>query len=407
MSDFRRASFFIKKNTFSDWFKTMPPSHKLQKRPVRIFLAAMVASGLAGCSWAPGPYLGVTATTTIDETDRPYVYDASDASLIEDRADIFAITPSVVARQVQARQAQESALVKRRVTALTQPQPPYEYRVGSRDVLRITVWNHPELNNPASMSMEVPGRVVDNDGTFFYPYVGRVRAAGRTVQEIRDELAAKLGRVLVEPQVDVSVADYRSQRTFVLGQVVKPGPVPITDIPLTIAELISQAGGVQDSADLRRAVLLRNGKEQPVDLYALFYEGDLSQNFRVQSGDVLTIPENKYNKVFVMGDVGRPQSLPMRHGRMTLAEALSDSGGFDLSSANAGHLYVLREGEKQRPQIWHLDASSPDALVLADRFELQPRDIVYVDPAAIARWGRVLRNILPTAAFVRATAAQN
>jgi len=375
--------------------------NRQSERQFHIFIsAAFVTLSLAGCAWAPGPYLGVTANN-VDETDTPYVYDSADASLVEDRADIFSITPSVVARLAEEREMQATLLAQRRAAALAKPQPHYEYLVGPRDVLRITVWNHPELNNPASTSMDTPGRIVESDGTFFYPYAGQIKAAGRTVQDIRDELAKKLARVLVDPQVDVSVADYRSQRTFVLGQVVKPGVVPITDVPLTITELISQAGGLQENADLRGATLMRGQQRETVDLYALFYEGDLSQDLRLQSGNVLTIPENRYNKVFVLGEVGRPQSLLMPRGRLTLAEALSDASGFDPLTAHAGHLYVLREGENQRPQIWHLDASSPDALVLADRFDLRPRDIVYVDPAAVVRIGRVLRNLLPTATFIR------
>lgn len=380
--------------------------------PYRFYLnrpavgALLIASAsLGGCSLVPGPYLGVTAQP-VDETDRDYVYDSADASLIEDRADIFAITPSVVAKQIQARHQQEVTLESRRQAALASPAESFEYRVGPRDVLRITVWNHPELNNPASTSMDLPGRIVSSDGTFFYPYAGEIRAAGRTVKDIRAELAKKLARVLVEPQVDVSVLDYRSQRAVILGQVGKPGVVPITDIPLTITEVISQAGGLQDNADLRSAILQRGQQRRPVDLYALLYEGDVSQDMRLQSGDVLTIPENRYNKIFVLGEVGRQQSLSMPRGRMTLAEALSDATGFNPLTAHAGHLYVLREGENLRPQIWHLNASSPDALVLADRFDLKPRDIVYVDPAAVARLGRIVNNVLPTALFLR-TSVQN
>src|SRR5690606_2152391 len=131
---------------------------------------------------------------------------------------------------------------------------------------------------------------------------------------------------------------------------------------------------------------------------------DVTQDIRVQPGDVLTIPENRYNKVFVLGEVLKPQSLLMPRGRLSLAEAISDTGGMNPISSNAGQIYVIREGEGGRPQIWHLDAKSPDALVLADRFDLEARDIVYVDPAGVARFSRVINNIIPTASFLRAVA---
>ncbi|WP_165963013.1 polysaccharide biosynthesis/export family protein [Pigmentiphaga sp. D-2] len=356
---------------------------------------------LTGCSLVPGQYLGVTAK--IDETDKAYVYDDNGTEAIEDRADIYSITPSAIAKQVQERESAEVRLAKLKLDATTRPSQPYAYTIAAQDVLRVTVWNHPELNNPSGVLNDLQGRVVNNDGYFFYPYAGQVMAAGRTVREVRDELAKKLSAVLVEPQVDVSVLTYRGKRAFVMGQVEKPGVVPITDVPLTITDLISQAGGLNPEADLHAATLMRNGKSLPVNLYSLYYQGDISQNIQVDAGDILTIPENRYNKVFVLGEVTKPQSLVMPRGRLSLAEAVSDSGGFNPLSANAGQLYVIRSGNNGKPQIWHLNAAAPDALILADRFDLQSRDIVYVDPAGVARFGRVVNNIIPTATVIRAT----
>lgn len=364
---------------------------------------AVVLAALSGCSLVPGTYLGVKGAS-ISETNSPYVYDAPDTEEISERADIFSITPSTVAQLISARQASEAKSADTRASVASSAlDKSYEYKVGAQDVLRITVWNHPELNNPSGTLNELSGRVVNEDGTFFYPYAGQIKAAGRSVQSIRDELAKKLARVLVEPQVDVSVMNYRSKRAFVVGQVEKPGTVPITDVPLTVTDLIAQAGGITATADLRAAQLMHNGRSLPIDLYALYYQGDVAQNVWLSPGDILTIPENRYNKIFVLGEVTKPQSLVMPRGRISLAEAISDAGGFNPLSANAGQLYVIRSGINGKPQIWHLNAASPDALVLADRFDLEPRDIVYVDPAGVARFGRVISNILPTASVLRAT----
>jgi len=355
---------------------------------------------IPGCAWVPGQYLGVTPK--IDETEREYVYDAEDTAEIRDRADIYSINRISIAKleaQRKAPRKNPGGLLGNAV----QQDSPYVYTVAPQDILRITVWNHPELNNPSGVLNDLQGRVVNDDGYFFYPYAGLVKAAGRTVREIRDELTQRLSTVLVEPQVDVSVLTYRGKRAFVMGQVEKPGAVLISDVPLTITDLVTQSGGLKPDADLSKATLLRRGQELMVDLYALYYEGDLSQNIRIESGDILTIPENRYNKVFVLGEVSKPQSVVMPRGRLTLAEAISDVGGFNPLTANAGQLYVIRLGENDRPQIWHLNAAAPDALVLADRFDLQARDIVYVDPAGVARFGRIVNNIIPTASVLRAT----
>lgn len=377
---------------------------QLQMHSKRTFIVAVLGSlvlATSGCALVPGTYLGISPPA--NETDSEYVYDISGTEPIEDRADIFSITPGVIAKQSSQRAAHAASVLKNERATASAVQSGYSYRVGAQDVLRITVWNHPELNNPTGTLNAYSGRAVNEDGTFFYPYAGNVLAAGKTVQTIREELTKKLSRVLVEPQVDVAILSYRSQRAFVLGQVDKPGVVPITDVPLTITDLITQAGGLKPEADLQAATLMRGGVSRSIDLYSLYYEGNVSQNLSVQSGDILTVPENRYNKVFVLGEVAKPQSIVMPRGRITLAEALSDSGGFNPLSANAGQMYVIRAGENNRPQIWHLDAASPDALILADGFDLKPRDIVYVDPAAVARFARVINNIIPSASVIRAT----
>src|SRR5690606_12714150 len=170
------------------------------------------------------------------------------------RADIYPITPETIERMIAERNAGKAAAVDLRTplpaTSPTSPSVGYQYLVGHQDILQITVWNHPELTNPSATANELSGRAVSPDGYIFFPYAGRIRAAGRTVAEIRNELTRKLSAYLVEPQVDVSVSNYRSKRVFVVGQVATPGPIALTDIPLTITDLVAQSGGFTPEADL-------------------------------------------------------------------------------------------------------------------------------------------------------------
>lgn len=347
--------------------------------------ALLLAAALAGCT-VPGMQMDVTAARAATPAD------------VRARADVFAIDVPTLERLRQLEAA--SGTANPRPAAFRGADEPWLYLVGPQDVLRITVFEHPELTNPSGTANELSGRVVNSDGKVFFPFVGAVQAAGRTVQDIRISIQDGLSRVLKNPQVDVSVLQYRSQRVVVAGEVRTPGTLPITDVPPTLAEMISAAGGLGPEADLSAVTVTRGSTTARADLYAYFYGGDARQNLRLQTGDVVHVPDRRFNKVFVLGEVGRPNSVVMPRGRLTLAEALADSGGVNPFSANAGQVYVIRDGG-QKAQIYHLNASSPDALVLADRFVLRQRDVVFVDAAPVVRWARVVNNILPAADFLR------
>ena len=297
-----------------------------------------------------------------------------------------------------------------------------EYRVGARDILNITVWEHPELTIPAGefRSAETAGTVVGEDGNIFYPYAGIMKAAGKTVEEIRAELTQKLSVYIEQVQLDVRVTSYRSQRVYVVGEVVNPGIQTVKDIPLTVLEAINSAGGLSPEADSRNIVLTRDGKTYKINLLSLYEGGDLSQNIPLQQGDVLNVPDRQFNKIFIFGDTSaattgsasaampggsqstRSRSLYMSKGRMTMAEALSDAGGVSQDFADAARIFVFRGG-LGKPKIFHLDAQSPDALLLADRFPLQPRDVIFVDRAEGIRWNQIVNQIQPTVDLLNST----
>jgi polysaccharide biosynthesis/export protein len=273
----------------------------------------------------------------------------------------------------------------------------YEYRIAPFDVLMVTVWDHPELTTPTGQfrSPEENGNRVSADGTMFYPYVGVVQVGDRTVAEVRKLLADRLTRFITNPQLDVRVAAFRGKRAQVTGEVVQPSTVPITDVPLRIQDAIAAARGFTPEADWANVTIAREGKTYHVDLQALYEGGDLSQNWLIRNGDVINVGDRSRNKVFVIGEVRQPQGKLMVKGRMTLAEAVGETGGLEGGVANPGQIFVIR-GDYDAPSVFRLDASSPDALLLATQFQLRPRDVVFVTTYRLAEYRRVMDQILPT-----------
>jgi polysaccharide export outer membrane protein len=347
-----------------------------------VLAAAM--SLASGCALAPGMRMNQGAAV-----------DRGRKTTGDDKFRVETIGPGTVRRLAEARAL---ASVNPQADPLATEAAKYVYRIAPYDVLHVIVWDHPELTVPTGQfrSPEENGNPVAPDGTIFYPFVGTIEVGGKTVAEVRRTITERLTRVIPNPQVDVRVAAFRGKKVQITGEVTRPRTVAITDVPLRIQDALAATDGFTPEADFSRVTLARGGRTFVLDLQSLYEEGDPSQNWLLQDGDVVNVPDRSRNKVFVLGEVALPQSKLMVRGRMTLAEALLDqTGGFLPAQANVANIFVLR-GEFEAPRVFRLDASSADALLLATQFPLEPRDVVFVSTYGLTRWNRVISQILPT-----------
>jgi len=335
---------------------------------------------------APGLY--------IDES-RFDVNDLSDEEKAESVPGINVIP--VTAQLIAQFNAEHPKIEPQQNPELERQKSEYDYRVGPQDILSITVWDHPELTIPAGefRSAEVAGHLVRKDGTIFFPYIGVVNVEGKTIDEVRQLLTRKIKKYIVKPQLDVRIVSYRSQKVHIVGEVNKVGAIPISDVPLTLLEIINAAEGITKEADLQNVTLARKGTLRKLDVQALYDYGDSSQNILLQDGDIVHVPDRSRKKVFVLGEVKEPAAYLMHKGRMTLAEAIGDAGGFAPEHVNPNKIYVIR-GEQKKANVYWLNASSPDTLLLATNFALEPQDVVYVSTAKVSRWNRIISQILPS-----------
>ncbi|VVN27693.1 hypothetical protein PS639_04622 [Pseudomonas fluorescens] len=335
--------------------------------------------------FAPGQYLDTS------EIGR-------DGSPESSRVELIPITPKLIAQNAATK-------VKDSVPAELLGFKPGAYLIGANDVLYITVWDHPELTAPsgAQQQIDANGRLVRPDGTLFYPYVGNIQAAGKTIEELRGFIAERLKQFIDSPQVDLSVLRFASQKVVLSGAVMKAGQLPITTSPLSVIEAIGVAGADPLNADLSGLTLNRDGREYRLDLDGLNSKGSQLHNVYLKDGDQLYLPYNDRKKIYVMGEVNQPRAVTFKISQMNLADVIGSVGGLNQTTSNGNALYVIRGAdnlETEPAKVFQLDAKSPTAFALASRFDLQPQDIVYVGPAGVTRWNRVISQLVPSASIL-------
>jgi polysaccharide biosynthesis/export protein len=367
----------------------------------------LLTSFLSACATAPGNYLDSSRLKDDGQTPtETYPVHLIDANLI------------VAQAQAAASKTQELP-----TSAIADPSQ-YVYRLSPQDILGITVWDHPELTTPQGSTLSAGGNTTQSiggalqqpytaalpgqadpygqtiaaDGTIFFPFVGRIQAAGKTAGQLRDQLASGLVRYIRNPQVDVRVLSYRGQKVQVTGEVKTPGPLAISDVPLTLVDAITRSGGTNSDADIQRVRLTRNHKLYVLDADRMLDKGDTTQNVMLQNNDVINVPDRTDSRVFVMGEVKTPIQLPIIRGRMTIADALTQGGGILDTDANPRQIFVMRgmKDHPTTPEVFRLDMTQPDSIMLSSQFQLKSLDVVYVGTAASTTFNRVLQQVLPS-----------
>lgn len=274
----------------------------------------------------------------------------------------------------------------------------WNYRVGPGDILTVIVFDHPELTLPTGPQRPAAesGFRVQADGSFFYPFIGQVRASGRAPEEIRAELSERLAEYIPQPQVEVRVAAYNSQHAVVTGAVGAPSRQSLTSVPLTLIEAINSAGGLSSNADPRAVTVQRGGRLYNVDLQGFLDQGISANNPVLRSGDVVNVPRRSVQEAYLLGEVRNPNVIDLSQEPVTLTQAIARQGGLNELRADARGIFVFRADAAGEMTVFQLETSSPSGMLLGTRFVLEPGDVIYIVRSPLQRWNDTIPRLLPT-----------
>jgi polysaccharide export outer membrane protein len=225
-----------------------------------------------------------------------------------------------------------------------QPVQVDDYRIGPKDLLEITVFELPELNQTVRVS---------EDGSITLSLLGKVEVSGFTAQALEKKLVSLLNQQYTKgAHVTVFIKEY--QKVSVLGAVAKPGMYELVG-PTTLLQIIAQAGGLTALAmdELYIYRIGKDGKQQriPIKLEDLMNKGDQGLNVELQPKDVISIPPDETLNVFVYGEVKTPGAVTfLKSKRITLLQAIAKAGG-TTEWAKKSRVVIKRKDKRTDKEI--------------------------------------------------------
>jgi polysaccharide export outer membrane protein len=259
-----------------------------------------------------------------------------------------------------------------------------QYKIGPGDSITLTVFGHPEISGR---------RTVGPDGNIQVVLLGSVVVAGLTADQAGATLTRLLSDDYVAPVTSVQINSYMSNQVIVLGDVGVPGIVRFLGQP-TLLEALAKAGtakGPDGQLPSSRCAIFR-GRDRVfwLDLRGLYRGDALVANFPLQPNDVVYVPYNVDNVVYVMGQVAKPGAYPVSPN-MSVVQALAQAGG-PTDNAGTSKVSLARPSQNLEKDI------DLDNLVKGDgatNYSVEPGDIVYVPKRGLAKLGYVFQQISP------------
>lgn len=296
--------------------------------------------------------------------------------------------------------------------------------LGAGDIIQVAIFESQAggLFIPADAGsrpgnyVTLPEQTIGRDGTISVPYAGRIRAAGRQVEEVQAEVEDLLSSKAIEPQVVITKVSSRSAQVAVLGDVNDPKKVQLTDAGERVLDAVSEAGGLSAPNAETFVTVQRRGRTAKVRFDKLL--ANPSENIYVAPGDTI-IAERERRTFLAFGATGTNGRFDFEEENLTLGEGLGKAGGLLDARANPAQVLLYRQAPRKLlvnlgvdvskfkgdeiPVVFRADLRDPAALFAVQKFPMQDKDVVYIsnsDSVEIIKFLNLVNSISSTASGV-------
>jgi len=230
---------------------------------------------------------------------------------------------------------------------------------------------------------------VPSNGKITIPYAGELDVNGKSINVVQNQISKKYVAVFNTAEVSLNRVSRQPLRASVLGLVKSPGQHEITRRGVTLAELVALSGGTSEEPYLCDYHIHRSNKT-----YVLNNDQITKKSILAQDGDLLEIKRSGNHSITMMGSVRRPGNHKFPKSHCHLSDFLGSGAGINISQADATGVFIFRK-VGYRTHIYRFNLQEPDGLILARKFDIHGKDMIYVTEAPLSKWGRVIRNVLP------------
>ncbi|RZN56892.1 polysaccharide biosynthesis/export family protein [Avibacterium paragallinarum] len=295
----------------------------------------------------------------------------------------------------------------------------YQGVVNAGDLLDITLWEAPpailfgsvldESGVSASQSTRLPEQMVSNNGRVTIPFIGSLRVAGKTPEQIQTDIVNRLQSIANQPQAIVRVVKNNSANVTVLTKAAAVR-MPLTTYGERVLDAVTAAGGVSGDLQDISVQLTRNNQVKTISLAKLAREPQ--ENILLRSGDVLSLLNNPLSFT-AMGAVGNSKEIRFSAEGLSLAEAIGRLGGLNDNRADPRGVFIFRYipfeelslADQQQwqekgfhngmkiPTVYQANLLEPQSMFWIQQFPIKDKDIVYVSNAPLAEFQKFLRMI--------------